>query len=938
MSANAEPAPTVDLTTCDREPIHIPGSIQPHGLLIALSEPDLSMIQVSANAPVFTGLMPVELLGRPLGGLLDAPSMQRLDVALAGACPQEDNPLRITIAEQAFDGLVHRHKGVVILELEPHELDRDDAPSAVYFRAALARMTAAPSMQSLCTTVARDVRLLTGYDRVMVYRFDEDHHGEVVAEACRDDLESFLGLHYPASDIPEQARALYLINTLRIIPDSAYIPVPIVPKERPDTGGPLDLTFSVLRSVSPVHVEYMNNIGWRASMSISLCHEGVLWGLISCSHTSPRRVPYRVRATCELIAQLFSAKISANQRLETLEDLTRRRVTLGRFRDLVRAEPKVLDGLVRRTPNLLDLIDAAGAAVCSADTCVTIGQTPRADQIRRLVDWLRESVQDEVFATHALSRVYPDAVSFVEVGSGVLAFSLPKPEPEWVLWFRPEVVQTVRWGGDPNKAADPMETTGILRPRRSFALWKQVVRGTSQRFSAAEREAAAQLRRTVLEADLGLQIERAQAARIAAEAAQLRFVFLRDADALLVSSLDYEATLGRVARLVTDRIADICVIDLLDRTGVLRRVQVHHANPAKQPIAAALYRHAPCLEETSDVRLSVAGRPVLRARVDPAWLREHLACDDALFDLLWTRLRVRSLIAAPLVARGRVLGEIFFLAAESGRIYDDVDLALAEDLARRAAMTIENAGLYLRMQEACDEACAQAHRATQARDDLVAVVSHDLSNPLCAILASATSLARTATATGGLDPSLVKATGRILRSARRMEALLCDLRDVNQIEARRFLIEPRTEAAGSLVEDAVELMNPLAEQKRITLRHGVIAPDLRVNADRDRTLQVFSNLLGNAVRFTPAGGSIDIDVRPLGTTVSFALRDTGPGIATQNLSHVFERGWHAPSVEGGGTGLGLYICKGIVEAHGGKITVESQLGAGSTFTFTLPVP
>ncbi len=498
-------------------------------------------------------------------------------------------------------------------------------------------------------------------------------------------------------------------------------------------------------------------------------------------------------------------------------------------------------------------------------------------------------------------------------------------------------------GGRPDRAlgrrseqtGGAWETTGALRPRRSFALWKQVVRGTSQRFSAADLEAAAQLRRAVIEADLGRQIEREQVARIAAEAAQLRFVFLRDAGALLVGSLDYEATLGRVARLVTDRIADICVIDLLDETGVLRRAQVHHANPAKQPIAAALYRHALCQVETSGVRLSVAGRPVLRARIDPAWLREHLACDDALFDLLWTRLRVRSLMAAPLVARGRALGEVLFLAAESGRIYDDVDLALAEDLARRAATAIENAGLYLRMQEAHDEACAEAYRATQARDDLVAVVSHDLSNPLCAILASATSLARTAAS--DLDPSVVKAIERILRSARRMEALLCDLRDVDQIEARRFLIEPKTEAVSSLVEDAVELMNPLAEQKRITLRHGVIAPDLRVNADRDRILQVFSNLLGNAVKFTLAGGSIDVDVRPQETEVRFAVSDTGPGIAAQNLTHVFERGWHAPSVEGGSTGLRLFICKGIVEAHGGKIAVESELGAGSTFSFTLPL-
>jgi light-regulated signal transduction histidine kinase (bacteriophytochrome) len=932
-----EPASTLDLTTCDREPIHIPGSIQPHGLLIALREPDLSMIQISANVPVFTGRRPSELLGRPLSDLLDAASMRGIDAALAIARPQDDNPLRITIAAQAFDGLVHRHKGVVILELEPHELDQDEAPFAIHFRGALARMAAARSMASLCNTVASDVRLLTGYDRVLIYRFDEDHHGEVLAEARRDDLESFLGLHYPASDIPEQARALYLVNYLRIIPDSDYIPVPIVPRDRPDTGDALDLTFSVLRSVSPVHIEYLHNLGWRATMSISLCHEGALWGLISCSHTAPRRVPYRVRATCELIGRLFSAEIAANERLEALEDASRRRAILGQLRDFVHAEPRVLDGLVRRTPNLLDLIDAGGAAVYSAAGCVTIGQTPRADQIRLLVGWLHEKVHDEVFATHALAHDYPGAGAFVEIGAGVLAFSLPKPEPEWVLWFRPEVVQTVRWGGDPNKAAEPGDTTGVLRPRRSFALWKQVVRGTSQRFGAADREAAALLRRAVLEADLGRQLEREQAARITAEVAQLRFAFLRDASTSLVDSLDYEATLGRVARLVTDRLADVCVIDLVDEAGELRRVLVHHANPARQPIAAALYHHAPSRQESRRARLSVAGRPVLRARVDPPWLRGELAADDALFDLLWNRLLVRSLMALPLVARGRALGEIVFLGAESGRVYDDVDLALAEELARRAATAIENAGLFRRMAEARDEARDEARRATRARDDLLAVVTHDLSNPLCAVLASATSLVRIATATEGLDPGLVKAGDRILRSARRMEALLRDLRDVDRIDARRFEIEARAEQVDRIVEEAIDLMKPLADQKRIALRRGEIAADLRVNADRDRILQVFSNLVGNAVKFTPAGGSIDLAARLQGAEVTFDVRDSGPGIAPQNLPHIFERGWHAPAVEGGSTGLGLYICKGIIEAHGGKIMVASQLGAGSTFSFTLPV-
>jgi two-component system, chemotaxis family, sensor kinase Cph1 len=730
------PAP-VDLSTCDREPIHIPGAIQPHGVLLALREPDLSIAQVSANSAAFTGAKPAELLGSPLGALLDAPSMRLVEAALGSAHPRDQSPLPLAIGQRAFDGILHRHRGATILEIEPTSAGEGSvlAPSV---KAAMTHMAAAGSLQALFDVVARDVRGITGYDRVLLYRFNGDEHGEIVAEDKRDDLEPYLGLRYPASDIPKQARELYRVNQLRIIPDGLVEAVPIIPRDRPDTGEPLDLTFSVLRSVSPVHLEYMRNIGFQASMSVAVVHQGALWGLISCNHGTPRRAPHAIRVACEILAQLLAAKIAAREGLEAIESIGRRRGTLLQIIEGVRAEGSVQGGLVRRSPHLLDVVEAGGAAVYVAGSCATIGQTPSAEQIRLLVGWLQGTARSEVFATSALSRVYPPAESFQDVASGLLAFSLPKPDPELVLWFRPEVIQTVRWGGDPSRPVEAGEAGGMLHPRRSFALWKELVRGTSAPFSAADLETASALRRTITEVDLAHQVELERAAR------------------------------------------------------------------------------------------------------------------------------------------------------------------------------------------------AEAREASRARDELIAVVSHDLASPLSAIIAGASGLAQAVVDTQ-------KASDRILRSAKRMAVLLGDLRAIERIQVHRFAVEPRAEGAGSMVEEAVELIRSVAEEKHVAIHHAAIAPELRVNADRDRVLQVFSNLLGNAVRFTPSGGSVDVGVEALHAEVCFAIRDTGPGIAADQVTRVFERGWHAPPTEGGGTGLGLYICKGIVEAHGGRIWVESRPGAGSTFSFTLPV-
>ena len=303
-------AATVDLTNCDREPIHTPGSIQPHGLLFAFTEDDLHTVSVSENLVNFAGLRPAIVLGTRLDELFDPPSRARLHTALRQTGPLAAGPVPMRFARAgraSLDGLLHRHDGLAFLELEAPAEDGTD-PQAFFRRTggAIKRLQEARTLHGACAAAACEVRRITEFDRVKIYRFAGDFSGEVIAESRAEGIESFLGLHFPPSDIPAQARHLYTINPTRIIPDIRYVPVPIVPDRHPATGRPIDLSFAVLRSVSPIHLEYMRNMGIRATMSVSILRGDRLWGLIACHNRMPRHVGQDARQACEMVAQVLA--------------------------------------------------------------------------------------------------------------------------------------------------------------------------------------------------------------------------------------------------------------------------------------------------------------------------------------------------------------------------------------------------------------------------------------------------------------------------------------------------------------------------------------------------------------------------------------------------------------------------------------------------------
>ena len=495
--------PVVTLDTCAQEPIHIPGSIQSHGVLFACRGDALVVSQVSANVADHLGVTVDAVRGAPFAAILSSDDGRRIVEAAARERLREVNPLHVAASNGArFDALLHRPSddpGLLVIELEPRDGQDDGAVFDPRLRSSVLRLQGARDVASLFRVAAEEVRAFTGFDRVMAYRFDADWNGEVVAESRRDDLERFLGLHYPASDIPEQARLLYAINWLRFIGDVAYTPSPLVPELDPKTSMPLDMSHAVLRSVSPIHIEYLRNMGVTASMSISLLRDGKLTGLIACHHYSgPRFIPYRIRDTSEHFGQMLSWQLDVIESAERAERALRIKQIESSVVASILASEDLLAGL--RTPSLMALTEAAGAAVVLEEDVHAFGAAPPRAVIDECVAWLREGAHD-VFATDSISDHIPHAAQWTDTAAGLIAVAIARDLGEYLLWFRPSHERTVDWAGDPRKGVHAAGGEGEpprLTPRGSFALWREIVRGRSAPWDALHVEAASSLRLVLL--------------------------------------------------------------------------------------------------------------------------------------------------------------------------------------------------------------------------------------------------------------------------------------------------------------------------------------------------------------------------------------------------------------------------------------------------------
>ena len=496
------PPPLPDLSACERERIHMPGAIQPHGCLLFCSLPSWVVSTVSANAGQFLGREAEALIDTTLDSILPAKTVHDLRNVLQASMvsggaerlldqPIDDGPAR-------FDLTVHMAASNAVVEIVPRRgADTLATDPITLVKSMVGRLKRAPTLERFLTLAANQVRAVTGFDRVMIYKFLADGSGEVKAEALRSGLKPFLGLRYPASDIPSQARALYRKQWLRLIPDVGYRPVPLL--ARSESAADADLSLAALRSVSPVHIEYLKNMDSHATLTISLMAGDTLWGLIACHHSSPRRISSSTCAAAELFGQIFSLQIEAKEQARELLLAAELRKAHDSLMAAMSAEASIFDAPARFDDLIKGMIPCDGFGIWSEKGFVGVGSVPPADAMPDLLRHLGERDPHAPYATGALSRELPSAAAYVAEVSGVLSIPFSRRPREYVLLFRREVVQTVTWGGDPSKPVSIEGRDARIGPRKSFDAWREEVHGQSVPWRPAELQIAETFRISLLE-------------------------------------------------------------------------------------------------------------------------------------------------------------------------------------------------------------------------------------------------------------------------------------------------------------------------------------------------------------------------------------------------------------------------------------------------------
>ena len=644
----------VDLTNCDREPIHQLGTIQPIGLLIAVTT-DWLVSRASANVAAFIGSEPVDLVGNPLAEFLLPKAMHDLRnrVGMLRGADAVERLFSCELVKDAyFDVAVHMSGAHIIIEAEPGEDQAGDTTGML--KSMIGRLDMTPDLNAFFREGTRQVRALLGYDRVMVYRFDADGSGEVIAESCKSGIGTFKGLHYPASDIPQQARLLYKRNLLRTITDVNAAPVKIVP-ELDETGRPIDLSVSMLRFVSSIHIEYLKNMGVEASLSISILVEGELWGLFACHHYSPRCPSFQSRSVSELFAQMFAMRLESRQRREVVEYERRARDISDQLLGAVASDETLLKDPDWLADILTNAMPADGVGVWINSSYAFSGTTPPTEFFRRIVRALNGVAAGKVFSTDQISTLVRDGDKHAATCAGLLAIPISRSPRDYVILFRSELVRSVRWGGDPHKPVQYGPNGPRLTPRESFAEWKELVEGRSKPFTTSELRVAETLRATLIEVVLRLADE-ASAERRQANARQ----------ELLIAELNHRVRniLGVIRGLIRQSQSDddavqkfVQIVD--GRIHALARahnqITDDHWGPA--PLRALVDAEAAAFAADKADRLSADGPPVLlnpQAYSTMALVIHELVTNSTKYgslsskqgrvDLAWYRNKERDLI------------------------------------------------------------------------------------------------------------------------------------------------------------------------------------------------------------------------------------------------------------------------------------------------------
>lgn len=483
-----------DLMKCESEPLHQIRYVQSHVVLVVANLDNYIITNVSENIHTLFNHELNSIVGNSLTQLLPKDAFELLKKGVEAKDFKRFNPIHLVQKEHSYNIIAHVRDGLLIMEIEPRDTNASNWQFLMLIDEAIRRMQESNknNISNLLNVTTKEIRTLTKYDRVMLYQFDEDFNGEVVAEAT--DLDPFLGLHYPASDIPKQARDLYLINKTRVIADVNSSPARIVPSLHPKNNEPLNLTHSVARGVSPIHLEYLSNMEVGATMSIAIIVEGKLWGLIACHHEEAKFIDYRTRNMVGFLGQILSGYLSLQIIQDFRESSLQTNLLKTQLVDRLNKKWNLVEGLLKGEPNVTNLTNSGGAAIFTDDKIHTVGTVPSDEQLLELISWFNIRNIDSYYATDQLSKEHPAAVAYQDVASGILVIRISQRINDYLIWIRPEESHVVEWGGNPDKIVEQTELGKRISPRKSFAKWKEQVNGKAIAWTDQDIQQALSLR------------------------------------------------------------------------------------------------------------------------------------------------------------------------------------------------------------------------------------------------------------------------------------------------------------------------------------------------------------------------------------------------------------------------------------------------------------
>ena len=884
------------LRNCEFEPIHLPGKIQEHGVLLGIDPLTFEVTIASENSDEYLALSPAEIIGRSLASILGFSVQERVSRIQSNHDLSRPFPFLISVCRgsTAWDAeaSLHRRGSRLILELECSDLGGVGAALhlADWIHQFPRTTSETESIQPFCQSIAHEVRNLSGYDRTMIYQFHSDLHGEVIAESVRSGLSPFLGLHYPASDIPKQARALYLQSRVRVLADVHAPVVSLVGKPNDLATEPLDMTLCNLRGFSPVHLQYLSNMGVGASLVTSIILGDRLWGLLVCHHGRSRNPTHSLRVACNLLSEMISVEVAAFERRQELRvhrsvsDLQRR--ILDTFMD----DSDWKQSILASPEAYFSPIRATGLAIIENSDVLIMGSVPDVGTILRIRDWVTAAHPGSVYSTDALGEAEPSFAGIAQA-SGVLVAEISRLTPTHLIWFRSEIVQEINWGGEPHKDIVINDRSVQLLPRKSFESWRSSILGRSQPWETIDLASASEIRTSVIEAILRTSLRRG--ARTEIELVRVQKAIAASSEAILIADEKGHPTF------VNQAFVDLCQIDLddLPRRSVSAPVVDHRIR--NEILEATLVRGG-----------SWHGEIEVRRLGEPEITPVDLKIDPVLNEM------------------GMVIG---FIAIHFDLTEKNRARKLLEEHARRlekARIEVEQQALMLK------DAKARAESANRAKTDFLANMCHEIRTPMNGVIGLSELLLDSP-----LNESQVKYVRTIRASGDALMTVINDILDLSKIEAGKMTIVPAELDLRSMLYELSDLLEPKARQKGVKLSVEVAA-DLPSDllGDSIRIRQILTNLAGNAIKFTDQG---EVKIRgdlvhdgPTEARIKIEVEDTGIGIPESFRTSIFEsftQGEDGNIRASAGTGLGLAICRKLVDLMEGEIDFKSKVGKGSRF-------